>query len=63
MLRGADNEYCLDYAVIATQKAILKAFDLTVESVHRQARVISSDLARIEMEARKSNEDDLMGRS
>ena len=51
MLRGADNEYNLDYAVTATQKAILKAFDMTAENVHKQARGISSDLARIEMEA------------
>ena len=62
MLRSADNEYCLDYAVTATQKAILKAFDMTAESVYRQARAISSDLARIEMETRKPNENDLMGR-
>ena len=62
MLRGADNEYCLDYAVTATQKAILKAFDMTAESVHRQARAISSDLVRIEMETRKPNKNDLMGR-
>ena len=51
MLRGADNEYSLDYSVTATQKAILKAFDMTSDNVHKQARGISSDLARIEMEA------------
>ena len=62
MLRGADNEYCLEYAVTATQKAILKAFDVTAESVHRQARAISSDLVRIEMEAMKPNENGLMRR-
>lgn len=50
MLKGADNEYGLDYAVTATQKAILKAFDLTAENIHTQAREISSDLARIELE-------------
>lgn len=32
---------------------ILKAFDMTAESVHRQARAIGSDLARIEMESMK----------
>jgi len=62
MLKGADGEYSLDYAVTATQKAILKAFDMTAENVHKQAREISSDLARIEMESiasenRKSSEE------
>ena len=51
MLRGADNEYNLDYSVTATQKAILKAFDMTADTVNKQARGISSDLARVEMEA------------
>ena len=51
MLRGADNEYSLDYAVTATQKTILNAFDMTADNVHKQARGISSDLARIEMES------------
>ncbi|MBR0455743.1 MAG: transposase [Firmicutes bacterium] len=51
MLKGADNEYILDYAVTATQKAILKAFDMTAENVHKQAREISSDLLRLEVEA------------
>ena len=51
MLKGADNEYNLDYAVTATQKAILNAFDMTADNIYRQAREISSDLMRIEMEA------------
>ena len=51
MLRGADNEYNLDYSVTVTQKAILKAFDMTADTVNKQARGISSDLARVEMEA------------
>jgi len=49
LLKGGD--YILDYAVTATQKAILKAFDMTSENVQIQAREISSDLARIRMEA------------
>ena len=53
MLKGADNEYNLDYAVTATQKTILKAFDMTAENIHRQARALSSDLMRIETEAIK----------
>ena len=48
MLKGADNEYNLDYTITATQKAILKAFDITSDNVNRQARAIGSDLARIE---------------
>lgn len=50
MLKGADNEYRLDYAVTSTQKAILKAFGITTTNVQKQARAISSDLARIEIE-------------
>lgn len=50
LLKGADNEYNLDYAITATQKAILKAFDMTADNVHRQARAISSDLARVQIE-------------
>lgn len=62
MLKGTDNEYSLDYAVTATQKAILKAFGMTSESVHKQARALSSDLARIEMETLKPSEKDVVGR-
>ena len=51
MLKGADNEYNLDYAVTATQKTILKAFDMTADNIHRQARGLSADLLRIETEA------------
>ena len=51
MLKGADNEYTLDYAVTATQKTILNAFGITAENVHRQARGLSADLVRIETEA------------
>ena len=51
MLKGAVGEYNLDYAVTATQKTILNAFGMTADNIHRQARGISADLARIEMEA------------
>ena len=51
LLKGADNEYNLDYAVTATQKTILNAFDMTADSIRRQARALSSDLMRIETEA------------
>ena len=55
LLKGADNEYNLDYAITATQKAILKAFDMTADNVHKQARAISSDLARVAFEVIVSN--------
>ena len=51
MLKGADNEYNLDYAVTATQKTILKAFDMTADNIQRQARGLSAALLRIETEA------------
>lgn len=59
LIRGADGEYNLDYAITATQKPILRAFDMTAENVRRRAREISSDLMRIfldktEAEASKS---------
>ena len=50
MLKGADNEYRLDYAVTARQKEILKAFGLTASNVQKQVAAISSELARIEVE-------------
>ena len=56
ILKGADGEYYLDYAITATQKTILKAFDMTSDSVHRQVRELASDLKRIEMETRKGQQ-------
>ena len=50
IVKGADNVYRLDYAVTATQKAILKAFGMTAANVTEQAREISTDLLRIETE-------------
>jgi hypothetical protein len=51
MLKGADNEYNLDYAITAAQKTILNAFGMTADDIHRQASALSSDLKRIETEA------------
>lgn len=51
MLKSADNEYRLEYAVTARQKEILKAFGLTASSIQKQAAAISPDLAKIEAEA------------
>ncbi len=51
MIKGADNVYRLDHAVTATQKAILKAFDISAANVQKQAEAIAADMARIEKEA------------
>ena len=51
LLKGADNTYNLDYSVTANQKAILNAFGMTAKNINRQAMDISSDLARVEIEA------------
>ena len=51
LLKGGDNTYNLDYSVTANQKAILNAFGMTAKNIKRQAMDISSDLARIEIEA------------
>lgn len=50
LLKGGDGDYNLDYAITATQKAILKAFGMTSDNVQKQARELSADLARIRME-------------
>ena len=55
LLKGADGEYNLDYAITATQKAILKAFGLTAANIHTLAREISSDLLRVELESIEAN--------
>ena len=60
LLKGADGEYNLDYAVTATQvcSLILPHIPLSrktmPDSVQKQARAISSDLKRIEVEAIES---------
>ena len=51
MIKGADNEYRLDHAVTATQKAILNAFGMTANDIKLKAKELSAELARIEMEA------------
>ncbi len=61
LLKGGDGEYNLDYAVTATQKAILNAFDMTSDNVQKQAREISSDLARIRLEAIEAAQKSSMG--
>ena len=56
LIKGADNIYRLDHAITATQKAILKAFDLTAVGVQSQAKELAADLARVEQEAAEKAE-------
>lgn len=56
LIKGADNIYRLDHAITATQKAILKAFDLTAASIQSQAKELAADLVRIEQEAAEKAE-------
>ena len=44
IVRHIDREYSMDYAVTATQKSILKAFDLAETNVRKQAAGINEDL-------------------
>lgn len=48
MVRQADGIYRTDHAVTATQKAILKAFDIDVDNVRRKASELSRELAECE---------------
>ena len=50
MIKGLDNEYRLDHAVTATQKAILNAFGMTAQDIKLKAQELSVELARIEEE-------------
>ena len=58
MVRRNSGVYRLDHAVTATQKTILDAFGMTADNIHRQARGISTDLARIEAEAFEKQADE-----
>lgn len=48
LIRQNDRGYRMDYAVTATQKEILKAFNMTVANVRTQAAAINEDLMKIE---------------
>ena len=50
MIRQSDGDYRLAYAVTATQKEILKAFNLTATNIREQATGINEDLRRCEGE-------------
>ena len=44
MIKSPDGEYCLNYAVSATQTAILKAFGMTSDNIKKQAKELGTDL-------------------
>lgn len=48
MVRQTDGRYRMDYAVTATQKAILKAFDIDADYVRGKAAELSRELADYE---------------
>lgn len=50
LIRQSDREYRMDYAVTATQKEILKAFNMTAANIRTQASVVNEDLMKIEKE-------------
>ena len=45
MIRSVDREYHLDYAVSATQKAVLKAFGMTANDIKLLANALGKELA------------------
>jgi len=48
MIRQSDGNYRMDHAVTATQKEILKAFDLTERTIREQAISINKQLQMVE---------------
>lgn len=50
LIRQSDRGYRMDYAVTATQKEILKAFNMTGTNIRTQAVAINEDLMKIEKE-------------
>ena len=50
LIRQSDREYRMDYAVTATQKEILKAFNMTAANIRTQASVMNEDLMKREKE-------------
>ena len=49
-IRQSDRGYRMDYAVTATQKEILKAFNMTATNIRTQAAAMNEDLMQIEKE-------------
>ncbi len=47
LIRGADGNYRLDYAVTKTQKEILKAFEMTERNIREQAIGINQEIQQL----------------
>ena len=58
LIKSPDGNYRLNYAVTATQKAILKAFDLDAGNIKEQAKRIGIELNAKEAEHGKNKTDD-----
>ncbi len=55
MIKLWNKEYCFNYSITATQRKILKAFDLTPANIREQAKLLSAELKTIEeTEAKKT---------
>jgi transposase len=55
MIKMWNKEYCFNYSITATQRKILKAFDLTPANIREQAKLLSAELKTIEeTEAKKT---------
>ena len=48
MIRLWNKEYCLNYAITATQRKILKAFGLTPANIKEQAKLLAAELKSID---------------
>ena len=48
MIKMWDQNYQFNYAITATQKKILKAFDLTAANVREQAGILAMELKNID---------------
>ena len=48
MIKLWNKEYCFNYAITATQRKILKAFDLTPANIREQAKLLSAELKTID---------------
>lgn len=55
MIKMWNNDYCFNYAITATQRKILKAFDLTPANIKEQAKLLAAELKNIdEKETKKA---------
>ena len=48
MIKLWNKEYCFNYSITATQRKILKAFDLTPANIRDQAKLLAADLKSID---------------